>query len=302
MTSYLNIKKHEYQKNNNKEKLDTMIISNSAITLISLIITIIIMLILASVSIDLTLGDNGIFTKAREAKEKMEIAIIKEQIQMDILNEKLGNNGKIYEDKIKDILEKYGDLSEEENLEDKTLTTNEGHDIKVSDIYDGEIIVRSAIFETKIELSSTTAYANQTIVATVYQKELKKGIKLEECKWVLNNNENYIGTDAEELYTEGPFTEEIETLNLTVAAPGTYFLHILSKNIEGEKVETKSEAITFNETIGKTFEYTGTIESYKIPISGLYQLQVYGASGGQANSKTLNKSFSGGGGRFYSII
>ncbi len=112
-----------------------------AITLITLIITIIVMLILAGVTINLTLGENGIFAKAKEAKIKMEIATIKEQIQMDILTERLGNNGNILEDKLKEILEGYGELSKEEKIEDKTLTTDQGkHEIKVSDILDGEIV------------------------------------------------------------------------------------------------------------------------------------------------------------------
>lgn len=276
-----------------------------AITLIALVITIIIMLILANVSINLTLGENGILTRAKEAKERMEIATIKEQIQMDILAERLGNNGKISEDRLKEILEKYGTLSDEENIEDKTLTTDNGnYEIKVSDILNGVIITdgtdkpggdkdpeeptNPTPFQVKIELSATTAYANQTIKATVYQEEMDKGIKIDECKWALVKGEQDLGTDDDQLYVGGTFTEVAETLDLTVSEPGIYFLHVLSTNNEGEKVETKSEAITFNEIITASFENTGTgsIESYTIPISGLYQLQAYGASGGQASTSS----------------
>ena len=44
--------------------------NNSAITLISLVITIVVLIILASVGIYLSLGNNGIFTRAKEAKER----------------------------------------------------------------------------------------------------------------------------------------------------------------------------------------------------------------------------------------
>ncbi len=44
----------------------------------------------------------------------MEIEIIKEQIRMDILTEKLGNNGKITDDKLKEILDKYGEVQTDE--------------------------------------------------------------------------------------------------------------------------------------------------------------------------------------------
>ena len=44
--------------------------SNSAITLIALIITIIVLLILAGVTLSMVMGENGIFGKANSAKEK----------------------------------------------------------------------------------------------------------------------------------------------------------------------------------------------------------------------------------------
>ena len=44
--------------------------NNKAITLIALIITIVILIILAGVVISLSLGNNGLFNKAQEAKEK----------------------------------------------------------------------------------------------------------------------------------------------------------------------------------------------------------------------------------------
>ena len=42
---------------------------NTGITLVALVVTVIVLIILAGISISLVLGDNGIITKAREAKE-----------------------------------------------------------------------------------------------------------------------------------------------------------------------------------------------------------------------------------------
>ena len=57
------------------------------ITLIALVITIIVLLILAGVSIAMLTGDNGILTQAKEAKEKTEEAKRKEEQQLeDLLN------------------------------------------------------------------------------------------------------------------------------------------------------------------------------------------------------------------------
>ena len=56
--------------------------SNKGITLIALVITIIVLLILAGVSIAMLTGENGVLTKATEAKEQTEVAQEKEEIQM----------------------------------------------------------------------------------------------------------------------------------------------------------------------------------------------------------------------------
>ena len=55
------------------------------ITLVSLVVTIIILIILAGVSINLTLGKNGIITIAKQAKENTELAKIEEETGLNEL-------------------------------------------------------------------------------------------------------------------------------------------------------------------------------------------------------------------------
>ena len=66
---------------------------NKGITLIALVITIIILLILASVTIATLTGENGIITKATEAKEKTEQAAIEEQLSLAKLSAKAQAEG-----------------------------------------------------------------------------------------------------------------------------------------------------------------------------------------------------------------
>ena len=47
------------------------------ITLIALVVTIVVLLILAGVSINLVIGDNGIITRAKEAASQTEVASAK---------------------------------------------------------------------------------------------------------------------------------------------------------------------------------------------------------------------------------
>lgn len=66
--------------------------NEKGITLVALVVTIIILLILASVSINLTLGDNGIIIKAKEAKRKSQEGYINEEFAMNLIQNEIKNN------------------------------------------------------------------------------------------------------------------------------------------------------------------------------------------------------------------
>lgn len=61
-----------------------MLKKQNGITLVALVVTIVVLIILAGVSIALVLGDNGIVTKAQEAREKQ--AAAQNQEQGDLTN------------------------------------------------------------------------------------------------------------------------------------------------------------------------------------------------------------------------
>ncbi|MDO5557175.1 MAG: hypothetical protein Q4G05_02905, partial [Clostridia bacterium] len=100
--------------NNCGQNLDKGSCNAKGITLIALIITIVIMLILAGITINLTLGENGIFLKAKDAKRDYETASIKEQIQMDLSNAEtklLINGGTVTNGQMAATLSKYGTVN-----------------------------------------------------------------------------------------------------------------------------------------------------------------------------------------------
>ena len=59
------------------------------ITLIALVVTVVVLLILAGVSINLVIGNNGIITKAGDAKDATEQATVNDQIAMNSLYDEL---------------------------------------------------------------------------------------------------------------------------------------------------------------------------------------------------------------------
>ena len=74
---------------NEKKQLKTIKTSNKGITLIALVITIIVLLILAGVSIATLTGQNGILTRAQDAKNKTGQEQKEEQNILDSYEDKI---------------------------------------------------------------------------------------------------------------------------------------------------------------------------------------------------------------------
>lgn len=116
----------------------------SGITLITLVITIIVLLILAGVTIATLTGENGILTRASEASKQTEIASVKEQAQLDVTNwvaEELenGREGTIsdWED-IKNILDEANPNTENRYYVDVTeegIETPNGYIVPIEEFY-----------------------------------------------------------------------------------------------------------------------------------------------------------------------
>ena len=125
---------HKYKQNRDK-----------GITLIALVVTIIVLLILAGISIAMLTGEGGILKNAKEASDKTGRANAIEMAQLDVLETQSNNEGKISDEQFKEILDRYftytltGD-SLPEDLSTLILTTKAGkyNDIKASEIYNGK--------------------------------------------------------------------------------------------------------------------------------------------------------------------
>ena len=72
-----------------KQNLKERVKGKNGITLIALVITIIVLLILAGVTIATLTGDNGILTKAQNSKEKNAQKTVEEQINLAVQASKI---------------------------------------------------------------------------------------------------------------------------------------------------------------------------------------------------------------------
>ena len=127
-------------KNQTREK------NIKGITLIALVITIIVLLILAGVSVAMLTGQNGILTQAQNSKQATEKAEVKERVQTDIIGVQTATQStEISKIALKGILNKYFESVSEDIKLDTELTAKAEYGsikMKVSDIYSGEIVER----------------------------------------------------------------------------------------------------------------------------------------------------------------
>ena len=151
--------------------------NQNGITLVALVITIIILLILAGISIA-SLTDNGLFEKTEESDRNTEIAEIKEEIQLAIYEKQLSNLGTIPYKELVSILEEHGTVNyKDDDIIIKGITTEKGYEIPISEIYTGEIT------PTTLEYAETAKPAGSTIIET----DAAKGIVMVDSKgneWV----------------------------------------------------------------------------------------------------------------------
>ena len=93
----MKINKDKTTLNNIKRKsLNNQIISKreKGITLIALVVTIVVLLILAGITISLAFGSNGVINKAQEANENTKISQVREQLELAKGPEYIEGNGK----------------------------------------------------------------------------------------------------------------------------------------------------------------------------------------------------------------
>ena len=126
--------------------------NSKGITLIALVITIIVLLILAGVTIATLTGDNGILTQAGNAKEQTEKADIIERAKIEIVGVQSENNGELPKEDLDRILKSYDKdgtirIDDEGN---RYIVTSKNYKILASDIWSKEtpVIVAKKVLKT----------------------------------------------------------------------------------------------------------------------------------------------------------
>lgn len=149
------------------EKLNKTLKNNEkAITLISLVITIIVLLILAGISISMLAGDNSILQKSTEAKRTTERAEAKEQAQMDIMAyiaDKTANHqdASLDDEKVKGILTGKSYVKDGQPGNESFTTAKGEYVIPYSELYQASNVTPSDPVTTTYEVGNTINIGNE---------------------------------------------------------------------------------------------------------------------------------------------
>ena len=221
------------------------------ITLVALVVTIIVLLILAGVTITSLLGDDGIIAKAQRAADETNTAVQREQEGMNALLEQLNNYGNGTGSGGEDTTSIPEELEKYILGEDKTgILATDIFDMATMKFKDNDIIPdasTSVIFLNAVNLTNEIhlifEYDNQVYVgigdSTTYKtKELRKAERIYEGSVELTVNNIADSDIAQDMITwiqsgePSNFGVELENLTGTLTPAKKYILNL---TVNGEK-------------------------------------------------------------------
>ncbi len=244
---------------------------NNAITLIALIITIIVLLILAGVTLNMVMGDSGIFSKANQAKNKTEVAQYEEELRMCVLEIQAdeATNGTTFGiDTIrKNLVEKVKELENTEEIEitspegNATIEgTYKGYEYKIDEKYVVHIgdkatgIILTTSFEPK-------GWTNQNVTATIIIKSNNGINKVEPDEGIKNGNNEYIIT--KENITENTSFEYTVTDGQGNTQTKTAVINTIDKNPPADFTITAENTEEGLKITGDTTDAESGIDRYE---------------------------------------
>lgn len=267
------------------------------ITLIALVITIVILIILAGVAINLTLGDNGIFKKATTAREDYGIAAAKEKIELKIAELQAEKKGKATLEELVEYLKDDPNIDYTVSLTE--ITASLTSDIIVEDAEEIYVVYNKYQFKIKknlevqyisrVEIDTTTSTiinnfelnitnANgEYLTIDASSATTNNGSEIKEYRYIVNEEEKAVTTQKQctinklELSTEYKIKviavdENDKIKESTIKKFTTSNKQYLYNN--GDKCENMTGGYTTGATSGATITYN--TDNIQISTTGYY--------------------------------
>ena len=204
--------------------------SNLGITLIALVITIIVLLILAGVTLSLTLGENGLLKRAEGSKEEYSKSSIKEELEMDIVDMLIQKKGE--ELTKQEIADELGDKVIIEDVTDDTIT-GEYKDYEITIDKDNNVIVGDKLVGEKpkveIKVLDTQEGIEKTsiqVTATIIEGEIES---IEPLNGALLKTENSNSDKIYEVTKNGTYRFKVTASNKRYVIVSVQISNLLSR-------------------------------------------------------------------------
>ena len=247
-----------------KEKIK----SKNGITLIALVISIIVMLILAGVSLNATIGDNGIITQAQNATYMQSIATLEEYLQTEYV--------KYYDDidssdnkvlQLQDIFPEYFYIPSREGIGNlKYIVNNDGNSL---------FLIKKAGLPKEIQKSLKGGDAGNGMYSDYRNLNDVYGVTSNlKVYYSSGNEEKILGITKDELDIDNPFRE--------VFVAGSKYSNLInngdnSKNVTLEEIKkvkdlkiTRDSGITSLEELSNFISLQSlTLEDYNGSLAGI---------------------------------
>ena len=242
---------------NHKMRIKNELKNRRGITLIALVITIIVLLILAGVTIATLTGDNGIITRTNQAKEETEKAGAKEKVQMEVAGS-FDEYGKFDMDKLKE------NLKNNLGLTDSDITDNGDGSITVT--VDGYEVTVDSNGNVKVEGEGTTPEDpsdTENIVTTPPTTEVGKDTIFKDPN--SSDKEAYIPKGFK--VSEEPTEQKIDTGLVVIAPDGSEFVWVpVDKKtlcVDGVADKEVAEIASGTDYRGVLYNFSGTTSTKK---------------------------------------
>ena len=237
------------------------------ITLIALIITIIVLLILAGISVTALTGDKSLINEARTNSQEAQKQSIIEKIQADLLQEKTKTGNTPTKKELKDIIKENG-YCEGEPGEDSFVTKEGGYTVEYNEIAGWEKIladvanpgdyveyipdVVSADYVLK-DLEQYSGTSNNTLSTLVQERDLK---------WrVLDIKDGMV-----RLISDGPTTSTIALYGAKGYNNGVYLIDEACKTLYNSSLAQGVQNLKIEDIQDKlTYDYTKHKNTYVTP-------------------------------------
>ena len=255
------------------------------ITLIALVVTIVVLMILAAISISALMGDSGIIENTKEAKTSEEYRAVKDELDLIIHETSIDSmmlDGKVVTIDI--LAEKLPDILKERDEKSKVTKTNDDTLIIYFREYEfiidenlgtsGEYVGRDRTPPVVTFVGDgNNGYQDTNYYVTIKMSDDYSEVDTLNSKYIINNEDAVFGENSKN-WESGTSFESAEQEIIVNQGVGIFYIHVLAVDTSGNTKEYVSKPINIQAVVIASIRVSKlpknqTIETLPIDVTGM---------------------------------